>query len=180
MVAGGGARVWGMAETAVVPWDGDGSAEYRQRVESAGGTGGKFDEARRQIYLGYLRMGTPSSTAARRAGVSPVTVERYGRAMGDVWRTQVREAVEESLDPIRLKRRELALEGQPWAIDREIGKGRDSGGNGRAALAVEQGVDGSMRVGVLVEGGEEGINSALTGVLDQLRERRAVLAEAEG
>lgn len=175
-------------ETAVVPY-----VEPERKVRhythedqkrAAAGPGGKFNAARRRAYLELRRAGRSHHTSLYSVGISVSTYDRYSAAAGEMWKAEVRAAREHSLDPIRDKRRELALAGEPWAIDREIGKGRDRGGEedphggrqgaGGTTVNVGVGVMGAGGVGIAVEGGAQGVDGALAGMLERLRERAAL------
>jgi hypothetical protein len=161
-------------ETAVVPYVTNGTyrggAVWAQKKAAAAGPNGKFNEERRAKYLRERADGTPHSTACRRAGVAPVTVERYSAAVGLAWTGAVRAAVEESLDPIRAVRRGAALAGEPWAVRAEIG-------DGRAARAPAEGGGNTVNIGTVVLGGADGVSGALGEVLERLRERQAALGD---
>lgn len=164
-------------ELAVVPYQGcvtqgedRGGAVWAAEKKAAAGPRGKFNEERRKVYLRERAAGTPHSTAARRAGVAPVTVERYSAAVGMAWTGAVRAAVEESLDPIRAVRRGAALAGEPWAVRAEIGDGRAARPEAAAAGP------GVVNIGTVVVGGADGVSGALGEVLERLRDRRAALS----
>lgn len=179
-------------ELAVVPYDPPravvGSPASRrswdEQKAAAVGEGGKFNAERRHLYLELRRAGKPHHSALYAVGISVSTYDRYNAAAGEMWKAQVRAAKEHSLDPIREVRRDLALKGEPWAVDREIGKGRATGGEedpqlgvrGGAGTTVNVGVVGAGAVGISVEGGAAGVDGALHGMLERLRERAAVTA----
>lgn len=176
-----------MSETAVVPYVAPEGRirSHEQDKAAAAGPRGKFDAVRRRHYLELRRAGRPHMSALYEVGISRATYDRYNAAAGEMWKAEVRAAREHSLDPIREKRRELALEGEPWAIDREIGKGRDRGGEedpqrGQGAGGVNVNVLGVAgaggAIGISVDGGAVGVDGALAGMLERLRERAALTA----
>lgn len=170
-------------ETGVVPFV---QRTWEEQKAASAGPGGKFDADRRRWYLELRIAGRPHLTALRTIDISSSTYDRYSAAVGAPWQAQVRAAREESLDPIREVRREAALAREPWAVDREIGKGRDRGGEedpqaGKNGTTVNVGVvGGAVGVGISVEGGAQGVDTALDSVLARLRERKAEAVESGG
>lgn len=165
-------------EWSVVP---AGRRSYEENKQAAAGAGGKFDEGRREVYLGWRRMGEPHMAAVRRAGISPATYDRYSAAVGAAWHQQVHDAIEESLDPVRSVQRRAALEREePWAIQAELRKSR---ARIEEPSSVKESSAGAVNVGSInvlsVQGGAAGVDAALEAMLGRLKERAAVEAGAD-